>query len=48
MWTKEQPLVPLQPGMEAPQPMRPGDDEKACYRLGGAGLTGPATGGPER
>jgi NADH-quinone oxidoreductase subunit I len=41
--------VPLQRGMEAPpHPMRLGDDEKDYYRLGAAGLTGPATGGPER
>jgi hypothetical protein len=49
IWTKEQLLVPLQPGMEAPpHPMRLGGEAKDCYRLGAAGLTGPATGGPER
>ena len=41
IWTKEQLLLPLQPGMEAPpHPMRLGDDEKAYYRLGGAGVVG--------
>ena len=40
IWTKEQLLVPLTPGMEAPpHPMRLGDDEKDYYRLGAAGLT---------
>jgi ferredoxin len=40
IWTKEQLLVPLVPGMEAPpHPMRLGDDEKDYYRLGAAGLT---------
>jgi NADH-quinone oxidoreductase subunit I len=40
IWTKEQLLVPLQQGMEAPpHPMRLGDDEKDYYRLGAAGLT---------
>jgi NADH-quinone oxidoreductase subunit I len=40
IWTKEQLLVPLQPGMEAPpHPMRLGEDEKDYYRLGAAGLT---------
>ena len=39
IWTKEQLLVPLLPGMEAPpHPMRLGDDEKDYYRLGAAGL----------
>ena len=38
IWTKEQLLVPLLPGMEAPpHPMRLGDDEKDYYRLGAAG-----------
>jgi NADH-quinone oxidoreductase subunit I len=47
IWTKEQLLVPLAPGMEAPpHPMRLGDDEKDYYRLGGAGLTaGPSAPG---
>ena len=40
IWTKEQLLVPLVPGMEPPpHPMRLGDDEKDYYRLGAAGLT---------
>jgi NADH-quinone oxidoreductase subunit I len=40
IWTKEQLLVPLVAGMEAPpHPMRLGDDEKDYYRLGAAGLT---------
>ena len=40
IWTKEQLLVPLPPGAEAPpHPMRLGDDEKDYYRLGAAGLT---------
>ncbi len=39
IWTKEQLLVPLPPGTEAPpHPMRLGDDEKDYYRLGAAGL----------
>ena len=39
IWTKEQLLVPLVPGMEAPpHPMRLGDHEKDYYRLGAAGL----------
>jgi NADH-quinone oxidoreductase subunit I len=47
IWTKEQLLVPLTPGMEAPpHPMRLGDDEKDYYRLGPAGLTaGPSAPG---
>ena len=41
IWTKEQLLVPLQNGMEAPpHPMRLGADEKDYYRLGAAGVTG--------
>jgi NADH-quinone oxidoreductase subunit I len=47
IWTKEQLLVPLLQGMEAPpHPMRLGDDEKDYYRLGGAGVaaTGRAPG----
>jgi NADH-quinone oxidoreductase subunit I len=40
IWTKEQLLVPLAPGMEAPpHPMRLGEHEKDYYRLGAAGLT---------
>ena len=51
IWTKEQLLVPLLPGMEAPpHPMRLGDDEKDYYRMGGAGIVGtgraPGTPGP--
>ena len=47
IWTKEQLLAPLQPGMEAPpHPMRLGDDEEDYYRLG-AMLAGPA-GQPEQ
>jgi NADH-quinone oxidoreductase subunit I len=39
IWTKEQLLAPLQPGMEAPpHAMRLGDDEKDYYRLGAAGV----------
>ena len=35
IWTKEQLLAPLQPGMEAPpHPMRLGDTEQDYYRLG--------------
>src|SRR5262249_51657112 len=53
IWTKEQLLVPLQQGMEAPpHPMRLGDDEKDYYRLGAAGRAGgaraPRAGGPAR
>ena len=53
IWTKEQLLVPLLPGMEAPpHPMRLGDDEKDYYRLGAAGLTAgpraPGMSGPGR
>jgi hypothetical protein len=47
IWTKEQLLVPLLSGMEAPpHPMRLGKDEKDYYRLGGAGVvaTGRAPG----
>ena len=48
IWTKEQLLVPLLPGMEAPpHPMRLGDDEKDYYRLGGAGVVGNQTEGPK-
>jgi NADH-quinone oxidoreductase subunit I len=39
IWTKEQLLVPLADGMEAPpHPMRLGEDEKDYYRLGAAGV----------
>ncbi|HXZ64203.1 MAG TPA: 4Fe-4S binding protein, partial [Streptosporangiaceae bacterium] len=35
IWTKEQLVAPLQPGMEAPpHPMRLGDSEEDYYRLG--------------
>jgi NADH-quinone oxidoreductase subunit I len=35
IWTKEQLVVPLQPGMEAPpHPMRLGDTEEEYYALG--------------
>jgi len=35
IWTKEQLVAPLQPGMEAPpHPMRLGDSEQDYYRLG--------------
>src|SRR6266702_4167221 len=35
IWTKEQLVAPLQPGMEAPpHPMRLGEDELDYYRLG--------------
>jgi hypothetical protein len=35
IWTKEQLLAPLQPGMEAPpHPMRLGDSEQDYYRQG--------------
>jgi NADH-quinone oxidoreductase subunit I len=47
IWTKEQLVVPLQPGMEAPpHPMRLGNDEKDYYLLGAAGVvaTGRAPG----
>jgi NADH-quinone oxidoreductase subunit I len=46
IWTKEQLLLPLQPGMEEPpHPMRLGGDEKAYYKLGGAGVVGNQTEG---
>jgi NADH-quinone oxidoreductase subunit I len=39
IWTKEQLLAPLEPGMEAPpHPMRLGDTERDYYRLGSAGV----------
>jgi NADH-quinone oxidoreductase subunit I len=35
IWTKEQLVAPLQPGMEAPpHPMRLGETEQDYYRLG--------------
>jgi len=35
IWTKEQLVAPLQPGMEAPpHPMRLGENEEDYYRLG--------------
>ena len=41
IWTKEQLLAPLEPGMEPPpHPMRLGGDEKDYYALGGAGISG--------
>ena len=46
IWTKEQLVAPLQPGMEAPpHPMRLGDTEEDYYRLGSAG-SGPGPGKP--
>ena len=40
IWTKEQLLAPLEPGMEAPpHPMRLGDTERDYYNLGSAGVT---------
>src|SRR5262249_51255951 len=42
IWTKEQLLAPLEPGMEAPpHPMRLGDTERDYYQLGSAGVVGP-------
>jgi NADH-quinone oxidoreductase subunit I len=39
IWTKEQLLAPLEPGMESPpHPMRLGDTERDYYRLGSAGV----------
>jgi len=39
IYTKEQLMAPLLPGMEAPpHPMRLGNDEKDYYRLGGGGV----------
>jgi len=38
IWTKEQLLAPLEPGMEPPpHPMRLGDTERDYYLLGSAG-----------
>ena len=53
IWTKEQLLVPLLPGTEAPpHPMRLGDTEKDYYRLGAAGMVAgpraPGMAGPGR
>ena len=39
IWTKEQLVAPLQPGMEEPpHPMRLGESETDYYNLGGAGV----------
>src|SRR5258708_27103043 len=50
IWTKEQLLAPLAPGMEAPpHPMRLGETERDYYELGAAGIAGgspPWNGGP--
>jgi NADH-quinone oxidoreductase subunit I len=44
IWTKEQLLVPLQPGMEAPpHPMRLGDSEVDYYRQGPVFAAHPGT-----
>jgi NADH-quinone oxidoreductase subunit I len=41
IWTKEQLVAPLLPGMEAPpHPMRLGETEQDYYRLGSSGITG--------
>jgi len=41
IWTKEQLVAPLQPGMEAPpHPMRLGDTERDYYLLGSSGVVG--------
>jgi NADH-quinone oxidoreductase subunit I len=41
IWTKEQLVVPLLPGMEAPpHPMRLGESETDYYNLGGSGVAG--------
>jgi NADH-quinone oxidoreductase subunit I len=41
IWTKEQLVVPLLPGMEAPpHPMRLGASETEYYNLGGVGVAG--------
>ena len=41
IWTKEQLVAPLLPGMEAPpHPMRLGDTEEDYYRLGASGVAG--------
>ena len=46
IWTKEQLVAPLQPGMAAPpHPMLLGDTEEDYYRLGSAG-PGPGPGQP--
>ena len=43
IWTKEQLVVPLLPGMEAPpHPMRLGESETDYYNLGGSGVAGTA------
>jgi NADH-quinone oxidoreductase subunit I len=51
IWTKEQLVAPLEPGMEAPpHPMRLGDTERDYYLLGASGVSGsggvPADGQP--
>ena len=41
IWTKEQLVAPLQPGMEAPpHPMRLGETEQDYYLLGSSGIAG--------
>ena len=41
IWTKEQLVAPLQPGMEAPpHPMRLGETEQDYYLLGTSGIAG--------
>ena len=41
IWTKEQLVAPLEPGMEAPpHPMRLGDTERDYYLLGSSGVSG--------
>jgi NADH-quinone oxidoreductase subunit I len=41
IWTKEQLVAPLEPGMEAPpHPMRLGETEKDYYLLGSSGIAG--------
>ena len=41
IWTKEQLVAPLQPGMEAPpHPMRLGETERDYYLLGASGVVG--------
>jgi NADH-quinone oxidoreductase subunit I len=47
IWTKEQLLAPLEPGMEVPpHPMRLGGTERDYYKLGQAGVTAPTGHGP--
>ena len=41
IWTKEQLVAPLQPGMEAPpHPMLLGETEQDYYLLGASGIAG--------